>query len=153
MPRQTIAIGADHAGFAMKQLLVEDLKAMGFDVLDLGTNSEASVDYPDFGYAVAQAVTSGRAFRGVLICGTGVGMSIAANRHPGVRAALCTHGVMARLAREHNDANVLVLGARIIGIEIARESVRQFLSVQYAGGRHDARVAKLGQPSFEEAAE
>lgn len=153
MPRQTIAIGADHAGFAMKQLLVEDLKAMGFDVLDLGTSSEASVDYPDFGYAVAQAVTSGRAFRGVLICGTGVGMSIAANRHPGVRAALCTHGVMARLAREHNDANVLVLGARIIGIEIARESVRQFLSVQYAGGRHDARVAKLGQPSFEEAAE
>lgn len=153
MPRQTIAIGADHAGFAMKQLLVEDLKAMGFDVLDLGTSSEASVDYPDFGYAVAQAVTSGRAFRGVLICGTGVGISIAANRHPGVRAALCTHGVMARLAREHNDANVLVLGARIIGIEIARESVRQFLSVQYAGGRHDARVAKLGQPSFEEAAE
>lgn len=153
MPRQTIAIGADHAGFSMKQTLVEDLKAMGFDVLDMGTNSEASVDYPDFGYAVAQAVISGRAFRGVLICGTGVGMSIAANRHLGIRAALCTHGVMARLAREHNDANVLVMGARIIGAEIARETLRQFLSVQYAGGRHDARVSKLGRPSFEEAAE
>ena len=153
MSRQTIAIGADHAGFSMKQTLVEDLKAMGFDVLDMGTSSEASVDYPDFGYAVAQAVISGRAFRGVLICGTGVGMSIAANRHPGIRAALCTHGVMARLAREHNDANVLVMGARIIGAEIARESLRQFLSVQYAGGRHDTRVGKLGRPSFEEAAE
>lgn len=153
MPRQTIAIGADHAGFELKNVLVDDLKSMGFDVADMGTNSEASVDYPDYGYAVAQAVLGGKAFRGVLICGTGVGMSIAANRHSGIRAALCTHGVMARLAREHNDANVLVLGARIIGTEIARECVRQFLSVQYAGGRHDARVAKLSQPSFEEAAE
>jgi ribose 5-phosphate isomerase B len=151
--RQTIAIGADHAGYQLKNQVAEDLKSMGFDVLDMGTNSDASVDYPDFGYAVAQAVLRGQAFRGVLICGTGVGMSIAANRHAGIRAALCTHGVMARLAREHNDANVLVMGARIIGTEIARECVRQFLSVQYAGGRHDARVAKLGQPSFEEAAE
>lgn len=153
MPRQTIAIGADHAGYELKDTLVVDLKSMGFDVLDMGTNSEASVDYPDFGYAVAQAVIGGRAQRGVLICGTGIGMSIAANRHSGIRAALCTHGVMARLAREHNDANVLVMGARIIGPEIARECLRQFLSVQYAGGRHDARVAKLSQPNFEEAAE
>ena len=153
MSRQTIAIAADHAGFELKTAMVDELKSMGFDVADLGTNSAASVDYPDYGYAVAQAVTRGQAFRGVLICGTGVGMSIAANRHPGIRAALCTHGVMARLAREHNDANVLVLGARIIGAEIARECVRQFLSVQYAGGRHDARVAKLTHPSFEEAAE
>jgi ribose 5-phosphate isomerase B len=153
VPRQTIAIGADHAGYQLKDTLVVDLKSMGFDVLDMGTNSDASVDYPDFGYAVAQAVIVGRAHRGVLVCGTGIGMSIAANRHPGIRAALCTHGVMARLAREHNDANVLVMGARIIGPEIARECLRQFLSVQYAGGRHDARVAKLGQPHFEEAAE
>lgn len=153
MPRQTIAIGADHAGYQLKNALVEDLKSMGFEVLDMGTNSDASVDYPDYGYAVAQAVTRGQAFRGVLICGTGIGMSIAANRHSGIRAALCTHGVMARLAREHNDANVLVMGSRIIGSEIARECLRQFLSVQYAGGRHDARVAKLTQPSFEEAAE
>ena len=153
MSRQTIAIAADHAGFEMKAAMVDELKSMGFDVTDLGTNSAASVDYPDYAYAIAQAVTSGQAFRGVLICGTGVGMSIAANRHSGIRAALCTHGVMARFAREHNDANVLVLGARIIGAEIARECVRQFLSVQYAGGRHDARVAKLTHPSFEDAAE
>lgn len=153
MPRQTIAIGADHAGFQLKDALVDELKSMGFDVIDMGTNSDASVDYPDYGYAVAKAVMNGKADRGVLVCGTGVGMSIAANRHRGIRAALCTHGVMARLAREHNDANVLVLGARIIGTEVARECVRQFLSVQYAGGRHDARVAKLTHPSFEEAAE
>ncbi len=153
MPRQTIAIGADHAGFALKTQLADDLRAMGYDVLDLGTNSEVSVDYPDFGYAVANAVLGGRAVRGILICGTGIGMSIAANRHRGVRAALCTHGVMARLAREHNDANVLVMGSRIIGVEIARECMRQFLSVQFAGGRHEGRIAKLSQPSFEEAAE
>lgn len=150
MARQTIAIGADHAGYPLKVTLVEDLRSMGYDVLDMGTNSEVSVDYPDFGYAVANAVVSGKAERGILICGTGIGMSIAANRHKGVRAALCTHGVMARLAREHNDANVMVLGARIIGLEIARECLRQFLSVQYAGGRHAGRVAKLGQPDFEE---
>ncbi len=153
MSRQTIAIGADHAGYQLKDLLVADLKSMGFDVLDMGTNSDASVDYPDFGYAVARAVVSGRAQRGVLVCGTGIGMSIAANRHTGIRAALCTHGVMARFAREHNDANVLVMGARIIGTEVARECLRQFLAVQYAGGRHDGRVAKLSQPHFEEAAE
>ncbi len=153
MTRQTIAIGADHAGYPLKKTLVEDLKAMGFDVLDMGTNSEASVDYPDFGYAVAQAVSSGQAHRGILICGTGIGMSIAANRHHGIRAALCTHGVMARLAREHNDANIHVMGSRIIGPEIARECMRQFMATQYAGGRHDARIAKLGQPHFGEAAE
>lgn len=150
MARQTIAIGADHAGYPLKVTLVEDLRSMGYDVLDMGTNSEVSVDYPDFGYAVANAVVTGKAERGILICGTGIGMSIAANRHKGVRAALCTHGVMARLAREHNDANIMVLGARIIGLEIARECLRQFLSVQYAGGRHAGRVAKLGQPDFEE---
>ena len=153
MTRQTIAIGADHAGYPLKKTLVDDLKAMGFDVLDMGTNSEASVDYPDFGYAVAQAVSSGQAHRGMLICGTGIGMSIAANRHHGIRAALCTHGVMARLAREHNDANILVMGSRIIGPEIARECMRQFMATQYAGGRHDARIAKLAQPHFGEAAE
>lgn len=153
MPRHVIAIGSDHAGFQLKSALVDELKAMGFDVSDMGAASEASVDYPDFGFAVAQAVADGAARYGVLICGTGIGMTIAANRHPAVRAALCTHGVMARYAREHNDANVLVLGSRIIGAEIARECLRQFLSVQYAGGRHDQRVAKLANPHFAEAAE
>lgn len=150
MARQTIAIGADHAGYPMKQALVLELGAMGYDVLDLGTNSEVSVDYPDFGYAVSQAVVEERAASGILICGTGIGMSIAANRHLAIRAALCTHGVMARLAREHNNANVLVLGARVIGTEVAKECLRQFLSVHYAGGRHEQRVHKLGEPQFEE---
>jgi len=149
VPREIIAIGADHAGFAMKAVLAADLVKMGYDVLDLGTNSEVSVDYPDFGYAVAQAVTSGQAVRGILVCGTGVGMTIAANRDPGIRAALCTSGLLARLAREHNDANVMALGSRIIGIEVARECVRQFLSTSYGGGRHADRVAKLSHPEFE----
>ena len=149
MLRETIAIGADHAGYAMKAVLVADLGRMGYDVLDLGTNSEVSVDYPDFGFAVGRAVTSGRAVRGILVCGTGIGMTIAANRDPAIRAALCTGGLMARLAREHNDANVLALGSRIIGIEVARECVRQFLSTSYGGGRHADRVAKLSHPEFE----
>lgn len=151
MSRETIAIGADHAGYALKAILAGDLARMGYDVLDLGTNSEVSVDYPDFGFAVARAVTSGQAMRGVTVCGTGTGMAIAANRDPGIRAALCTSGLMARLAREHNDANVLSLGSRIIGVEVARECLRQFLSTSYAGGRHADRVAKLSHPEFEAA--
>ncbi len=149
MLRETIAIGADHAGYALKAVLAADLGKMGYGVLDLGTNSEVSVDYPDFGFAVANAVTSGRAERGILVCGTGIGMTIAANRDPGIRAALCTGGLMARLAREHNDANVLALGSRIIGVEVARECVRQFLSTSYGGGRHADRVAKLSHPEIE----
>jgi len=151
MPRETIAIGADHAGFAMKAMLAADLVKMGYDVLDLGTNSEVSVDYPDFGFAVGRAVTSGQALRGILVCGTGIGMTIAANRDSGVRAALCTGGLMARLSREHNDANVLALGSRIVGIETARDCVRQFLATSYGGGRHADRVAKLSQPDYEAA--
>lgn len=149
MSRETIALGADHAGYAMKAVLAADLVAMGYDVLDLGTNSEASVDYPDFGFAVGRTVTEGRAVRGILVCGTGIGISIAANRNPAVRCALCTSSLMARFAREHNDANVLAIGSRIIGIEVARECVRQFLSTSYGGGRHAARVAKLSHPEFE----
>jgi len=151
MSRETIALGADHAGFAMKAVLAADLLKMGYDVLDLGTNSEVSVDYPDFGFAVGRAVVEGRAARGILVCGTGIGMTIAANRDPAIRAALCTSGLMARLAREHNDANVLAVGSRIIGIEVARECVRQFLSTSYGGGRHADRVAKLSHPEFEAA--
>lgn len=149
MPREIIAIGADHAGFGMKAVLAADLGRMGYDVLDLGTNSEVSVDYPDFGFAVGRAVVEGRAVRGILVCGTGIGMTIAANRDPAIRAALCTSGLMARLAREHNDANVLALGSRIVGIEVARECVRQFLSTSYGGGRHADRVAKLSNPELE----
>ena len=149
MHRETIALGADHAGFAMKAALATDLVQMGYDVLDLGTNSEASVDYPDFGFAVGRAVASGQAVRGIVVCGTGIGISIAANRNPHVRAALCTCGLMAGLAREHNDANVLALGSRIIGIETARDCLRQFLSTQYGGDRHARRVAKLSHTELE----
>ena len=153
MSRETIAIGADHAGYALKAVLAADLLTMGYEVLDLGTNSEVSVDYPDYGFGVAEAVAKGKARFGIVVCGTGVGVSIAANRHPEIRAALCTSGLMARLSREHNDANVMALGARIIGVEVARECVRQFLSTSYGAGRHAGRVAKLGQNHFEEAAE
>jgi len=117
---------------------------MGYDVLDLGCNGPASVDYPDFGRAVAEAVANGRAERGVIVCGTGIGISIAANRNPRVRAAPCHDETSARLAREHNDANVLALGARLVGPEVAKACLRVFLATEFAGGRHAARVAKLG---------
>ncbi len=144
MTSATIALAADHAGFALKALLANELRAQGYTVLDLGTNdAERSVDYPDYGRAVADAVASGRASYGVAVCGSGIGMDIAANRNPAVRAALCTSGLMARLARSHNDANVLVLGSRIIGVEVARDCLHAFLTTDFLGGRHAARVDKL----------
>ena len=152
MSRQVIAIGSDHAGYALKAALVEDLRALGYEPLDVGPSSESSVDYPDYAFAVATAVIGGKAASGVLICGTGIGMSIAANRHSGIRAALCTHGIMAKFAREHNDANILVLGSRIIGTEVAADCLRQFLTTPFSGGRHVARIAKLSNPRFEEPA-
>ena len=148
MPRQIIAIGSDHAGFALKTALVGELQALGYDPLDLGPASETSVDYPDFAYAVATAVAGGRAVSGILVCGTGIGMSIAANRHSGIRAALCTDGLMARYSREHNDANILVLGSRIIGSEVALDCLRQFLATPFSGGRHTGRVAKLANSAI-----
>ncbi len=140
-----IALASDHAGFALKADLVRDLAAAGHDVLDLGPDGEASVDYPDYGFKLGDAMAAGRADFGIAICGSGIGISIAANRNPAVRAALCTSGLMARLARQHNDANVLALGSRIIGIEVARDCVREFLNTPFEGGRHAGRVAKLGQ--------
>lgn len=144
MPAEVIALAADHAGFEMKSLLKEDLEKAGYQIIDLGTDSGRSVDYPDFGQALAQTVTSGRARFGIAICGTGVGISIAANRIAGVRAALCHDGLTARLARQHNDANILALGARIVGIETARDCVRIFLAEKFAGAHHADRVKKLG---------
>lgn len=145
--RRIVAIGSDHAGYAMKQMLVETLAADGHDVRDLGTDGLQSVDYPDFGAAVAAAVADGTAECGVAVCGTGIGISIAANRNPGARAALCHSGLEAQLARQHNDANILALGARIIGEEAAKDCLRAFLSTPFEGGRHARRVAKLGSPS------
>ncbi len=148
----TIAIASDHAGFALKSMIADELRAAGHVVLDLGTHGEASVDYPDYGFALGHAVARGDAAHGIAVCGSGIGISIAANRVPGVRAALCTSGLMARLARQHNDANVLALGSRIIGIEVARDCVDQFLNTAFEGGRHATRVAKFDQ-QFKEAAE
>jgi ribose 5-phosphate isomerase B len=140
----TVAIAADHGGFELKSALVPVLRALGFAVLDLGTSSSDSVDYPEFADAVAAALKDGRAGRGVLICGTGIGISIAANRHAGIRAAPCHDGLTARLARQHNDANVLALGGRLIGIETAKDCLANFLQTPFEGGRHARRVAKLG---------
>jgi ribose 5-phosphate isomerase B len=143
MPTETVAIAADHAGFELKSALAKDLADMGHKVLDLGTDGPASVDYPDFADALARAIERGEARRGVLICGSGIGIAIAANRHRGVRAAPCHDVTSARLARAHNDANVLSLGARFIGIEVARDCLRTFLATEFEGGRHQRRVAKM----------
>ncbi len=144
MSRKPIAIASDHAGYDLKTILAQELAEMGYEVLDLGTDGPQSVDYPDFGAALAKAVQAGDAERGILICGTGIGISMAANRYPGVRAAVCWDETSARITREHNDANVLALGARLLGVEVAKDCLRTFLSTDFAGGRHVRRVAKLG---------
>ena len=140
---EIVAIAADHGGFDLKSVLVAELQALGHEVVDLGTTTRESVDYPDFAEAVAGALCQGRATRGVLICGTGIGMSIAANRHREIRAALVHDETTARLARQHNDANVLVLGGRLLGPEVAKDCVRTFFSTSFDGGRHARRIAKL----------
>lgn len=137
-------MASDHAGYELKCLLVEEARTLGYEVVDLGADGPESVDYPDFGQALAEAVASGRVEWGVAVCGTGVGISIAVNRQAGVRAALCHNDTTARLAREHNDANVLALGARLVGVEVAKDCLRAFLTTEFAGGRHARRVAKLG---------
>jgi len=145
MIQETVAVAADHAGFPLKEILKGELAARGFKVLDLGTDGPASVDYPDYADRLADGLKRGEAKRGVVVCGTGIGISIAANRHPHVRAALCHDATSARLARQHNDANVLALGARVIGEEVARECLRVFLDTPFEGGRHEKRVAKLSR--------
>ncbi len=144
MPKETIAIASDHAGVELKDTVRAELEAMGLAVIDLGSTGTESVDYPDFADAVADALRDGRAGRGVLVCGTGIGISIAANRHRHVRAALCQDTTGARLSRAHNDANVLALGARLVGTEVARDCVRTFFTTPFEGGRHARRVGKLG---------
>lgn len=143
MPPETIAIASDHAGVELKSTLKEELAELGFEVLDLGTQDAQSVDYPDMADSLADALEDHRASRGVLICGSGIGISMAANRHRHIRAAPCHDTLSARLAREHNDANVLALGARLIGTETARDCLRTFLSTAFEGGRHERRVDKM----------
>jgi ribose 5-phosphate isomerase B len=140
-----IALGADHAGFELKEKLKGYLSAIGHEVLDLGTDSTASVDYPDFGYAVGRAVASGEAERGVVVCGTGIGISIAANKVPGIRAAAPNDLFATRLIREHNDANVIAFGARLTAPPLAEAMLDLFLTTPFAGGRHAPRVEKLNR--------
>jgi ribose 5-phosphate isomerase B len=138
-----IAIGADHAGFHAKELIKKFLAAQGYEVDDVGTASEESVDYPDFARQVAERVAAGRVQLGILMCGTGIGMSMAANKVPGVRAAQAHDIMTAHLAREHNDANVLTIGARVVPEEQTIAIVREFLNTAFAGGRHQRRVDKI----------
>jgi ribose 5-phosphate isomerase B len=141
---ETVAVAADHGGYDLKCALMPELQALGLAVLDLGTNGPESVDYPDFANAVAAAIATGKAQRGVLICGTGIGMSIAANRHRFLRCALVHDVTTAKLARQHNDANVLALGGRVLGAETAKDCLKIFFTTAFdGGGRHVRRVALL----------
>ncbi len=142
-PKPRIALGADHAGFHVKETIKKFLEASGYPVEDVGTWSEESVDYPDYARAVAEKVAAGENQLGILACGTGIGMAIAANKVPGIRAAVAHDAMTARLAREHNDANVLTLGGRVVDDARAIEIVRDFLSAQFAGGRHQRRIDKI----------
>ena len=140
----TVAIASDHAGVELKAALKSDVAGLGFKVLDLGPASADSVDYPDFGHALAQSISDGKAKAGVAICGSGIGISIAVNRHNGLRAALVHDAETAKLARQHNDANVLALGARSTPPDVARTIMCAFFETEFEGGRHSRRVEKLG---------
>ncbi len=141
--KRTVAIGADHGGFPLKEHLKTWLSESGFDVLDLGTHDAQPVDYPDFAVAVSRAVAEGRAWRGIMVDGAGIGSSMAANKVPGIRAALCYDLTTAQNAREHNDANVLTLGGTLIGTRLAVDIARTFLAAEFGGGRHARRVDKI----------
>lgn len=138
-----VAIGSDHAGHLLKKKIKTLMQDLGLETLDLGTDGEASVDYPDYGIKVAEAVSGGSIDKGILICGTGIGMSIVANKYPGVRAALCHDSFTARVSREHNDANVLVLGGRVLDYENALDMVKVWFSTEFEGGRHNGRLQKI----------
>lgn len=143
-----IAIASDHAAIALKSALVAYMEAAGHEVEDLGPYDESSVDYPDYGYKLSDSVASGKADFGVALCGPGIGISIAVNRNPGCRAALVSEPLSAKLAREHNDANVIAMGARLTGIDMAKACLDSFLSTPFAGDRHVRRVGKLSNPDF-----
>lgn len=138
-----IAFGSDHGGFQLKQMLLKHAESLGYSVMDLGTSSEEPCDYPDFAYAVARAVASGEAWRGVAIDGAGIGSCIVANKVPGIRAACCHNEFVARNSREHNDSNVLTLGSRVTGSEVCKEILRIWIESWFAGGRHKGRVEKI----------
>jgi len=143
-----IALASDHAGFDMRVMLADWLRMQGHEVTDLGPPDTASVDYPDYGYALARSIAAGEAAFGVAVCGSGIGISIAVNRNPAARCALVSDTLSARLAREHNDANVIAFGARLIGPDTAKDALAAFLATPFGGDRHAARVAKLTQPQL-----
>ncbi len=142
-----IAIASDHAATDMKALIVEWLKENNHDVTDLGPQGSDSVDYPDYGYKLANSIANGDAERGIALCGSGIGISIAVNRNSACRCALVSESLSAKLCREHNDANVIAMGARLVGIEIAKDCITQFLSTEFGGDRHRRRVDKLSKPT------
>ena len=146
MSSETIAIASDHAGFGLKSELKQELTSLGFDVLDLGADGSESVDYPDFGYAMASAIKDNKASRGVLVCGSGIGISMAANRHSNIRAALIHDSLGAKMSRLHNDATVIVFGGRMIGLDVALDCLQAFMETNFEGGRHARRVDKLSNP-------
>jgi ribose 5-phosphate isomerase B len=141
--RKVIAIGADHGGFELKEALKPEIKTLGFEITDLGTSSKEAVDYPDFAHAVAQAVSTGKAWRGIMIDGAGIGSCIVANKVPGVRAGMAYDYSSAVNSREHNDTNVLTLGAGLIGVNLAKQIVKTWLTTEFAGGRHTSRIDKI----------
>jgi ribose 5-phosphate isomerase B len=138
-----LGIASDHAGLELKRILVAELEKRGIAVREFGTTTSDSCDYPDFAHAVGRAIKDGEIEHAILVCGTGVGMSIAANRHPAVRAVVCSEPLSARMSRQHNDANVLCLGARVVGIGTAIDIMDAFLGATFEGGRHATRVAKI----------
>lgn len=140
-----IAVGSDHAGYHLKEVLKKVLKEEGFEVIDVGAESEESVDYPDFAREVAQLVSEGKVKKGLLICGTGLGMAIVANKHKGVRATPCTDILSAKLSREHNDSNILCLGSRLIAPYHAEEILKTWLNTPFSGGRHERRLNKIAK--------
>ncbi|MGB6065065.1 MAG: ribose 5-phosphate isomerase B [Desulfomonilaceae bacterium] len=143
---ETILIGSDHAGFALKTFLREAMEHDGFRIVDVGCTTENSCDYPDYAILLCENILKGEASRGILICGTGLGMSMAANRFSGIRAALCTSEYQARMSRAHNDANVLVIGGRVTGTEIALSILRIWLETPFEGGRHKRRIDRIENP-------
>lgn len=138
-----IVLGSDHAGFSLKETIKEHLSSQGYEIIDCGTDSEESVDYPDFGAKVAKTICDGVCEKGILVCGTGIGISIAANKLPGIRAAVCHDLFTAQASREHNDANILAMGARVLDPSLALEMVDLWLSTPFSGGRHQRRIDKI----------
>ena len=150
--RMKLALASDHAAWEMKDALARWLRDEGHEIDDLGTDGPESVDYPDYGYRLAEHIAAGQAERGIALCGSGIGIAIAVNRHPAMRCAQVGEPVSAALARQHNDANAIALGARLIGLDMAKACVTAFLGAEFAGGRHCARVEKLNHPALQELA-